>query len=416
MITPTHIAHNPRLVKEADCLTAAGHQVRVVSVQAADWIAANDQTLLQSRAWQHDPIRLTPHSLGAVALERFSYFRMHVYGGSSRLGLGHGIAERAYSRMYSELLECASKEPADLFVAHNLETLPIALGAARRWRAKVGFDSEDYHTGEFEPGDTRSTRFRLVKYIESKHIRRCDYVSCPSGLIADALERRYGIPRPLVIHNVFPWADRELLTEEIGPRKADILSLYWFSQTIGLDRGLEDAILACGLVPFPIRIHLRGSISQQVRAQLTQLAASSGVADRLYIHPPISPSSLLRDSTGHDVGLALERPVVESRRLSITNKLFLYLLAGLAVAATDVPGQRLVMETCAQAGLLYPPGDVWALAHQLQLWCENPDSLAANKRAALEAARTRWNWETESQVFLEEVARVLGFPGRGSPA
>ena len=52
-----------------------------------------------------------------------------------------------------------------------------------------------------------------------------------------------------------------------------------------------------------------------------------------------------------DVGLALERPENANYSRTVTNKLFSYLLAGLAVAASDTPGQRQVMSQVPNAGI-----------------------------------------------------------------
>jgi glycosyltransferase involved in cell wall biosynthesis len=107
------------------------------------------------------------------------------------------------------------------------------------------------------------------------------------------------------------------------------------------------------------------------------------------------------------VGLALEQPVSQNRLRTVTNKLFFYMLAGLAVAATDTPGQRGVMETLPQAGFTYRPGDHAALARGLQRYLDEPEALARAREAALEAARSRYCWERERLVLTDATARCL---------
>ncbi len=83
------------------------------------------------------------------------------------------------------------------------------------------------------------------------------------------------------------------------------------------------------------------------------------------------------------------------------------MLAGLAVVASDLPGQRAILEREPAIGALYTPGDHEALARCLERWRANPDHLAAAKAAALRAARERWNWEAESRKLVGAVDRLL---------
>ena len=66
--------------------------------------------------------------------------------------------------------------------------------------------------------------------------------------------------------------------------------------------------------------------------------------------------------------------------------------------------------------MLYSPGDVDGLAGHLQDWCTNPGSLQSAKAAALEAARTRWNAERESERLVAAVDRVFLATGHLSQA
>ena len=411
IVTATHIAHDPRLVKEADALSRAGYDVRVISCQLAPWIAARDEGVMRRRSWRHDPVRALPCDAAGRWRTIVSYVRMQLFRHTlARVSLQGGIAERALGRLHPELVRAACHEPANLFVAHNLEALPAAREAARRFGARLGFDAEDLHIGEFGEAERGGLRCRLVEEVEAAHIGACDYVSAPSPEVAEALERQYPIPRPVVLYNVFPWADRQHLDGLFKDRREPGLSLYWYSQTIGPGRGIEDVIRACGLLDGPLHLHLRGAVSDTDRRRLLALAQTSGTGRRLHFHEPVPPEELLSRAAEHDVGLALESPVTESRRLSVTNKLFVYLLAGLGVAATDVPGQRTVMDSCGGAGFIYRPGDAQALAGGLRAWLDDPQRLARARRAALDAARQRWNWEAESRVLLTTVQRLIGSP------
>src|SRR5262249_26195258 len=137
--------------------------------------------------------------------------------------------------------------------------------------------------------------------------------------------------------------------------------------------------------------------------------------DRLVFHPQVASTELLSRSAEHDVGLALEQGGTLNRAICTTNKLFLYLLSGLAAVATDVPGQRSILGDLPFA-TLYKPGDVEALAAQLASYQRDPFTLRRAKASALECARTRWNWEVESARLINVVRDTLDAPGRTAVA
>jgi glycosyltransferase involved in cell wall biosynthesis len=180
-----------------------------------------------------------------------------------------------------------------------------------------------------------------------------------------------------------------------------------------LDRGIQDAIRAAGLLDEKPQIHLRGLVDDDVRASLVELARSSNLAE-LHFHPPVPPNDLLSRAVEHDVGLALEQGQVLNRAICTTNKLFLYLLAGLAVAATSVPGQASVISEFPGCATQYTPGDYHALARILAAWTRDRTTLEAAKAAALDAARERFNWELESKRLVDAVSVALGLPKESS--
>src|SRR5690606_31756702 len=115
----------------------------------------------------------------------------------------------------------------------------------------------------------------------------------------------YGIRRPTVILNVFP-----LSHAPPGPTPAGTAtpgpSIYWFSQTIGPDRGLECAVRAIGLARTKPHLYLRGRPAAGFAEGLTKLAAEFGVADRLHLLPPASPHEMEQLASAYDVGFVGE--------------------------------------------------------------------------------------------------------------
>jgi hypothetical protein len=192
------------------------------------------------------------------------------------------------------------------------------------------------------------------------------------------------------------------------------LSLYWYSQVVGLDRGIQTAIRAAGLLSQKPQIHVRGSLNGEVRGALSLLAKECHVSDALFFQASCPPQELLSRAVEHDVGLALETADSVNRDLTVTNKFFHYLTAGLAVAATDTTGQRSILAVSPQIGRLHTLGAHDELAGHLREWQSNSRLLDTTKRSALDAAKSRWNAETEGSHLVDAIARVFSKPSVGS--
>jgi glycosyltransferase involved in cell wall biosynthesis len=247
----------------------------------------------------------------------------------------------------------------------------------------------------------------LVERFEREYLPGCLYVTAASPGIAEAHSRKYGIPLPTTILNVFPLSERP---QEFRPTQLDgTLRLYWFSQTIGEGRGLEDVIRAMGrLKGCNIELHLRGRWAARYEERLRSLARIVGIAaSQICWHAPAPQGEMVRLAAVHDVGLATELRDTENHDLCIANKLFNYLLAGNAVIATATTGQQPVMQTIGDAGFSYQPGDVNMLARGLQFWYQDRNTLHRARQTSWEWGTRQFNWDVEKKKFLRTVERAL---------
>src|SRR4051794_36649247 len=63
IVTNAPISQNPRVVKEADALSAAGHDVTVVFAQHADWTRAFDESMVAKASWRAHAVEVWPSGL-----------------------------------------------------------------------------------------------------------------------------------------------------------------------------------------------------------------------------------------------------------------------------------------------------------------------------------------------------------------
>jgi len=395
------------MLKAAESLAAAGHEVRVVSTNFVDWGSSADVVL---RARLNMPWRVVDYS-------RFTGNWLRIRAGVRYLACRNlckafgperqpaSLLGRATTRVLSELVDAATETPADLVYGGGGALIATAL-AAKRLKVPYAVDLEDFHGAEHS-SDNAEGAFcnRLAQAAEKIVFRGAAFLTTASDAIADSYARDYG-KRPLVINNTFPLPAHE---PEFTPVDGAGLRLYWFSQTIGAGRGLEDAILAAGIADIDCELHLRGKPSGDYLDRLSSMAKERAPRLKLVHHAPQPPDRMVDLCRDYHVGLALEILDPPNRAICLTNKAFTYILAGLAVVFTDTPGQRGLAGDLGPGAFLYSPGDIEALAQALRLWATSPTKLLAARRAAWAAARRRWHWHhpDEEGTLLRAVREVL---------
>lgn len=416
LLTTAHLTNNPRLVKEADALQASGFEVVVVAARHSAAIVDSDNEIIRRSAWNARIIDWSRE--GAPGLFWYSRIRQracHALLSSLRtLGLRRNLEWleiRAFHRVLPEIRRTARSIDADLFIGHNPGLLPIAWRVAGECGAKSGFDAEDLHSGMVRDGEETPPEVDIVREWESRYLQCYDLLTAASPLIAEEYERRLSVSFDAVVLNAFdpvPAGETPRDSRQAG------LSLYWVSQTIGANRGLEVVVRALGLLgDLPVRLYLRGDWQNGYEVTLRRLAAKVGVPDeRIISLPRVAFDDLVGSALHYDVGLAVEEPTSRNSEVCVSNKILMYLSAGLAVAATDTPGQSLIMRQIPDAGFLFSWESHEMLARNLRCWIENPDRLRDAKIAASRAARDRFNRQLEQSKVARIVESILR---RGAP-
>jgi glycosyltransferase involved in cell wall biosynthesis len=118
------------------------------------------------------------------------------------------------------------------------------------------------------------------------------------------------------------------------------------------------------------------------------------VSDRVEFAGAVSAGELIETISGASVGLALIQPICLSYRMSLPNKVFEYVAAGLPVLGSDLPAiGSLVNEH--RIGLLAEPGEARDVADKLGEMLD-PERNSAFREAVREAAR-ELNWDHEAE-------------------
>ncbi len=406
LISPGHLSTNPRLVKEAGALAQAGYTVHVISARYSRWGEQADHSCVSSSWRWEQALPFGPLAPWLVRVRQAVVMRAALL--LWRMGVRHhSVAAAAWHPLCCDLIRQARSIAADLYIAHYPAALPAAALAARHHRARYGFDAEDFHPGDW-PEDSRFTlQRRLLRAIESQWLPGCAFLTAASPGIAEAYAATYGLPSPTVVRNVFslaqaPPSPTPCGTVSPGP------SLYWFSQTIGPDRGLECAVRALTLAHCKPHLHLRGFLRPAYRAQLFGLARELGVEEYVHVHPPAPPEQMEQLAASYDVGLVAESGCTHNRRIALTNKLFTYVLAGIPIMLSDIPAHRQLQGEAGEVVRLFRTEDPASLAAAIDGLLDAPPAvLEAARAAAFRLGQNCWNWEREQVQLLQCVQAVF---------
>jgi len=395
LITPGHIATNPRLIKEADSLLAAGFDVHIIFTQYMQYLLKDDELLLSKYPnltydvldWvkKNNRYRILGGIVQRCCKGLSKFFRTNIF-------LHKFILNRHYLWQYKKAISAK----ANFYIAHNSGAIAIASDAAKKNNVRFGFDAEDFHRGE----SLSHTEQTSLIHVEDHYIPLANHLTAASDLIGEGYEKIYH-KKFRTILNVF---SKQRLNDKKNSENG-ALKLFWFSQTIGPERGIENTINALNISKHEFELHLLGDVTLSYKEHLYNLASTK--KKYLYFHKPIAPDEVFDIAKKFDIGLATESSTPYNRNICLTNKIFTYIQCGLAVIATNTFAQGRLIKKYPEIGFLFDQNAPHQLANLLDKYSEDRILLNIHKKAAYELGQNEFNWETESKKFLQIIEKTL---------
>ncbi|MGQ0812306.1 MAG: glycosyltransferase family 4 protein [Nitrospiraceae bacterium] len=290
------------------------------------------------------------------------------------------------------LARVALRERAAIYHCHDLDTL-LAGWVAKLWtRAKLVYDFHELFTEQYEGGRRTELWKRALSTLERWLIKRVDLRLTVSDPLGQWLAQQYNLGEVITLKNVPHF---QALRNPLPARTKEVAVLYhgFFLS----DRGLEQLIESAQYLRHS-RIILRGSgyLEASLRALVERLVLRS----RVSFAEPVSPADLVEAAAEADIGVIPYLPVCLNHQFSSPNKLFEYMMAGLAVVGSDLPELRRII-LGHQVGELCDPLDPRDIARAINEIAGNDNMLTQMKRNARLAAQTVYNWEHEGNALLK---------------
>jgi len=224
--------------------------------------------------------------------------------------------------------------------------------------------------------------------MERQLARRADAVVTVSEPIAEELRRRFGV-EPIVVLNAPELDARE--PPEPAPGALRVI----YQGAFGTGRPLDDLLDAVRLAP-NVQLTLRVNRSS---ADVLRRALPAGLSARIDVRDPVAPAEVVTALHGHHVGVLFDRPLTRNAELSSPNKLYEYLMAGLAVVAPSLPGLAWIDEE--GVGVLFEPGSPESLAATLEALAADAATTDRLRRNARRLAVERYNAEAQQDALRQ---------------
>lgn len=277
---------------------------------------------------------------------------------------------------------CLKIKP-DIVHANDSITLPAAY-KLKECGFNVVFDSHELYSESVASPDYFWKKYYV--YLEN-NISRLDGVFSVCQSILDELKTRYHIENlPQAILYNTPRYRKFIVKKVSHPLKL----LY-----LGNLQGTRDFS------------KLFSAIEKSPGVLLTNIGPGwkEGRQGNIATKPAVASNEVLATAANYDVGIIPYIADCLNNRYSTPNKLFEYTMAGLAIAASDLPEIKKVV-TEPQSGVLFDPTSPKSIRAAIKELVGHPKKIIDFKRNSLKKAK-KYSWENQEKKQLEMYAQII---------
>jgi glycosyltransferase involved in cell wall biosynthesis len=445
MLLTNPCVNDSRVLREAQALASAGYEVRILATQAEGVPRAEERDGFRIVRVPSEP-RLVRALQRLVGIARSLRLRAGHARGAARVSPGGGEGEDVFDR--DAWVAAAGDQPgralllrnpraaalrlglrvylllswwrfaraawvavrdeaADLYLAHDLDTLPLGALAKSRLGGSLIYDSHELYTEAAitpPPSPLWRPRWRLAERIL---IRKADAVFTVCDSIAEELAGRYGVMRPTVVRNIPELADHDGASDATLRSRLGIAASARIAIWIGginPNRRIEHLIEAVQSIPDIVLVLMGPGVPSYVQHLLAH-AQRLGVGERVRIAGPVAPELVAVTAREADVAVM----VFQNRSLNdwycLPSKLFESIQAGVPVVTNDWPELRRVVEGYG-VGVLCESDHPDAIAQAVRSLLDDRDGYERMRENARRASQ-ELNWQRESEKLLNAIGAVV---------
>ncbi|MGN6334387.1 MAG: glycosyltransferase [Motilibacteraceae bacterium] len=405
MIVRSDVAHDARVVREAEALRDDGHAVRIIGKDVPEnWVRPDgivvDSVGARSAFGRSAPRgRPLPPHLAAARWALLPRHNASVWA-SFLAAAEHRADELAAGSAHGSSGQgAAAGSGFDVVHAHDFPVLPLATRLARRHGARLVYDAHEWWSGRLRAGRPTPVADARERRVERDLAARADAVLTVSPGIVERFAEA-GVPGVHLVRNTFPARAHG----PVGSPPAGVV----YAGRLGPGRDLETVLAAARRVPgLPLTLvgpadqGWLGALEHAGRQNEGGDGGQGGLPPGARVLPHVAPDDVDALLQQAGVSLVTLEDSCENHRLALPNKLFQAARAGVPVVAADLPEIRRLVQGH-HLGVLYRPGDVSSLVEALTEVRARHAELVASTAAAAPLL----GWETDATT-LREVYRAL---------
>lgn len=304
-----------------------------------------------------------------------------------------------YAEFTLRLFFFLQKNKANLLVANDLDTLLPNYHFSQKRKCALVYDSHEIFCEVPELQETLLKK-KIWESLEKAIVPKLTYCITVNQSIAKWFAEKYKTPFKVVrnIPDTISVDRIKTRTELSLPINKKIILLQ--GAGINIQRGAEEAVDAMQYIDNAILLIIGGG---DVICLIEKMAQQDNLKEKVFLLPKMKPEELFNYTANADIGLSLDKPTNINYRLSLPNKLFDYIQAGVPVLASPLTEIKSFIEKY-NVGICIENHDAKHIADKINYMLYAPDysTWKANTKIAAEQN----NWEQEKQVWVDLISEI----------
>lgn len=294
-------------------------------------------------------------------------------------------------------------QQADCICAIDLDTILPCYFASKLKNTKRVYDAHELFC-EMKEIVTRPSRYRMWKWIERFTVPKFKHGYTVCQPIAEEFEKMYGVQYE-VVRNV-PFLKKSKFqnpnSNEPESRNKKQETFFLYQGAVNEGRSFETLIPAMKQVDAPLHIYGDGNFLEQTKA----LINSNQLQNKVVLKGKLKPAELKEITATAYAGITLFENNGLSNYLSLANRFFDYIQAGIPQLCVDYPAYRNINNQF-EIALLIPDTSEASIANGLNKLLSDP-VLYNRLKANCQQAAADLNWQEEEKRLIHFYQQLLG--------
>ena len=393
IISLTPVASEPRVIRQAEYLISKGFEIIVGGLPGKDKINENWMFVDLSESYKTDSQNSAClwQWFSLQKITRAVIYRLYKYA-----SFIPRFAKRRYwhDPIYKKIQNQLEPHKAELIICHDYFTAPIAWNLGKKFGCNTMIDVHEHAISQKKTDSfLQNIKWFFIDRcyahsIQKVYLPKMWKITTVCDSIAKDLQKIYKLKNDPITVRSIPFYSFQKLNHT---NKNMIKILY--HGLIAPGRGLEDCIKAMSFLPINFVLTIQGSGNQLYLNSLIHLVRKTELEGRVLFKDPVPFSEIVSKANQFDIGIFITKDIGLQKKYVLPNKLFEYVMAGLALCVSDLPEIAKVVKKY-DLGVLASNNNPKVIAKTLEEL--TPDKISYYKQQSLKTAK-KLNWEVESK-------------------